>query len=424
MPNRVPKMIDSETHRGLRVLYVTMRFPLGSETFAAVEVRALRRTGVDISVECLRGRRADCQKLLSEFQLSQLPLGFNSLMSSLRGLRYGVTRPRLLCSLVASVFRCSKKWPNDVLIGLLFAPRVLDLFAQIESDPPDVVHIYWGHYPSLLGLLVEHHLPSILVSLSLGNYDMDRKYGGSKALANRVPMVWTLSEANCPTIEALGVAKSNIEVCYHGIHVPDLDDKVAAKITGRILVIERLIPTKFTSDAIKAFSLIHEAIPGSSLYILGDGAERAHLVEMVNNLGLGDSVRFLGFVSHDQVYDSLSTADVLISMSRHPSERLPNVVKEAMSQHCVPVVTWSPGIEELVTDGVDGFVVAQGDVDAAAEKTCRLLDSQDLRAQFAKRARAKIEESFDTDRLAARRLEIWRTLIEQRSQATTTAIED
>ena len=405
-------------------MYVTMRFPLESETFAAVEVRALRRTGTDISVECLRRRRADRQKLLSEFQLTQLPLGYNSLKSSLRGLRYGVARPRLLCSLVASVFRYGRKWPNDILIGLLLVPRVLDLFALIKSDPPDVVHIYWGHYPSLLGLLVEQHLPSIVVSLSLGNYDMDRKYGGSKALANRVPVVWTLTEANCSTIEALGVARSDIEVCYHGIHVRDLDNKATTKNSGRILVIERLIPTKHTSDAIKAFSLVHESTPRSSLDILGDGSERAHLVETVNDLGLGDSVRFLGFVSHDQVYDSLSTAEVLISMSRHPSERLPNVVKEAMSQHCVPVVTWSPGIEELVTDGVDGFVVPQGDVDAAVDKICRLLESHDLRAQFSKRARAKIEENFDAARLAARRLKIWRTLIKQRSQAATTAIED
>ena len=37
-----------------------------------------------------------------------------------------------------------------------------------------------------------------------------------------------------------------------------------------------------------------------------------------------------------------------------PSERLPNAVKEAMLRRCVPVITWSEGIEELVADGVEG----------------------------------------------------------------------
>lgn len=409
-------MTDSVAHRGLRVLYVTMRFPLESETFAAVEIRALQRTGCVVSVECLRGRRADNQRLLSEFKLTQLPLGFNSLKSSLRGLWYGVTRPRLLCSLVTSVFRFCRIWPYDILIGLLLTPRILDLLAAIKRDPPDVVHLYWGHYPSLLGLLIEHHVPSIVVSMSLGNYDLDRRYGGSKALANRLPVVWTLTEANCSAIEALGVARSNIEVCYHGIEVSPPENALTTKVPGRILVIGRLIPTKNTSDAIEAFSLVHESKPEANLDVIGDGPERAHLTEMVNDLGLGNSVRFLGFVSHDEVYRSLARAEVLVSMSRHPSERLPNVVKEAMSQHCVPVVTWSPGIEELVTDGVDGFVVPQGDVDAAASKTCQLLKSQDLREQFAKCARAKIEEKFESGRLATRRAEIWRNLVGQRSQ--------
>jgi glycosyltransferase involved in cell wall biosynthesis len=104
-------------------------------------------------------------------------------------------------------------------------------------------------------------------------------------------------------------------------------------------------------------------------------------------------------------------------MSRDPTERLPNVVKEAMLQHCVPVVTRTAGIEELVTDGVDGFVVPQGDVAAAIDRVGQVLSSAAFRDALAKRARAKVLETFDVERLTQRRLEVWSDLVSLRRDA-------
>ncbi len=385
-----------------------MRFPRPSEAFAAVEIRALCRAGVEVSVECLRWRSADCASLLESNLLTDLPLGHNSLGSSLRGLCYGLKRPQVLRFLVSSVFRCATAWPSDVLRGVLLIPRILDLFSQIEKDCPDIVHLFWGHYPSLLGLLIDRFLPSILVSLFLGAYDLTRNYRASGELARRASIIWTHSEANRQAICELGVAPERIAVCHRGIELNSVACAVARKVPGQILVVERLIPTKHTKDSISAFARLHKAFPHARLIILGDGPERPALGRAAAQLGLGHAVQFMGFVSHAEVFRHMDQAEILVSMSRHPSERLPNVVKEAMSRCCVPVVARSVGIEELIDDGLDGFVVPQGTPDIAADRISDLLRYPEMRANLARLARAKVESKFDVDRLTRRRLEVWR----------------
>ncbi len=390
-----------------KVLYVTMRFPRPSEAFAAVEIRALCRAGAEVSVECLRWRPENCNSLIESHRLTNLPLGHNTIRSNARGLLYGLSRPDVFRYLVSSIFRCAALRPLDVLRSLLLAPRILELYSQIEKDRPDVVHLFWGHYPSLLGLLVQRFSPSVAVSLFLGAYDLGRNYRGSGELARRAAIVWTHTEANSSAIRELGVDPSRIVVCHRGIELNTNASATTGKIPGRILAVERLIPSKHTKDTILAFAALQKTFPHARLVILGDGPERLALTQMVSDLRLSEVVQLLGFVSHDEVFRQMLEAEILVSMSRHPSERLPNVVKEAMARCCVPVVTWSLGIEELIDDSVDGFVIPHGKPDIAAERIGKLLLSRELRLNLAQHAREKVADKFDVDALTQYRLQVW-----------------
>lgn len=400
--------------RALRVLYITMQFPIPSEAFAAVEISALCRAGAYVAIECMRPRPLNCAALLDERQLDALPLGHNSVNASLRGLLYGLAQPGILLHLLALVIRHGATKPVHLLRGLVLVPRILDIFAKVQRERPDVVHLFWGHYPSLLGLLIERYIPSTVVSLFLGAYDLVRDYPGSAELARRVPMVWTHTEANRPAIARLGAEPSRIEVCYRGIELQRADGDSDTIVPGRVVVIGRLDRSKYTAEAVMVFAGLLERFPNASLEILGDGPERPALIHLVEQLGISDAVRFLGHINHENVFDHLAAAAVLLSMSRCPTERLPNAVKEAMLQRCVPVVTWTEGIEELVTDGVDGFVVPQGDIAAAVERASQVLASPAIRDALAERGRTKMIEAFDVDRLTQRRLEVWCRLVSLR----------
>lgn len=65
-----------------------------------------------------------------------------------------------------------------------------------------------------------------------------------------------------------------------------------------IITAGRLTYQKAQWHLIKAFKIVNENIPNSKLLILGDGELKRDLLDLVNNLGLNDSVEFLGYVKN------------------------------------------------------------------------------------------------------------------------------
>ena len=398
----------------LRILYVTMQFPVPSEAFAAVELRALRRAGATISVATFRPRPAGCAATLAERGLADLPLDHNSLRASLRGLLVGLIRPTLPLFLIGRILSHCRARPDHLWRSLVLVPRTLDLFARIVRERPEVLHLFWGHYPSLLGLLVERYAPATMVSMSLVAYDLEMGYGCSGPAARKAAVVWTLAEVNWPAIERLGVEPSRIGLCYRGIEVPRDRGRRPLKLSRRIVVVERLIAEKRTDLSLRVFQQVHRACPEASLEVLGNGPEQPALIRLARELGIADRVSFLGHLSHPEVFQHLAQAEIMLSMTQLPGERLPNAVKEAMLQRCVCVVAHSPGIEELLGDSSEGLIVAPGDIAAAAAGIVHLFADPERLARLGRRAHIKITERFDVDRLTAHRLAVWRQLLTQR----------
>ena len=118
----------------------------------------------------------------------------------------------------------------------------------------------------------------------------------------------------------------------------------------------------------------------------------------------------MGHVSHEDVIRHMMQSEIFLSMTQNPSERLPNVVKEAMMSFCVCVVAESPGINELIENGRTGFVVAPGDVESARQTIEEVLTDTSRAALLAEAARTFVVKNLDADRLAAYKIEIWQTL--------------
>ena len=83
------------------------------------------------------------------------------------------------------------------------------------------------------------------------------------------------------------------------------------------------------------------------LLILGEGAKRNQLEELARNLGLSDAVRFMGGVSHSEVYRYFMIADVFLSL--YDVSNLGNPLIEAM-RFGKPVVTLRDGSTDFLLD--------------------------------------------------------------------------
>ncbi len=391
-----------------------MQFPVPSETFAAVEIRALQAHQVQVSVATFKPKPQNCDDTLSERRLDDIDIDHNSLISNLRGLWVGVRKPSLPLRLLKSLSQNGTTIVS-LLKSLLLIPRALDLFNRIQRSPPDVVHLYWGHYPSLLGLLIHYLLRNIPVSLSLSAYDLHHRYGPSIELGKAAPLILTLAKANVVELRRLGFDDRRVRVIYHGVDIDKQAIPKTIKHSVEVIVAERLIPLKRTADSLRVFRKVLDERPDATLTLMGDGPDKDQLVALVEELKLGAAVRLTGHVGHEQVFKGFDSAKVMLSMST--SERLPNTVKEAMLRDCIPVVARTVGIEELIDHGATGFIVEQGEIDSAARAVLTCLNEWDSLEGLRTSAREHITSNFDSLVLADRRIQLWRETLDARNDS-------
>jgi glycosyltransferase involved in cell wall biosynthesis len=71
---------------------------------------------------------------------------------------------------------------------------------------------------------------------------------------------------------------------------------------------------------------------------------------------------------------------------------------EAMAMEIPCLSTWITGVPELIRQGVDGWLVAPGDVEQATEALANLIDQPELRQRLGKSGRLRVMEKYDLER--------------------------
>ena len=138
----------------------------------------------------------------------------------------------------------------------------------------------------------------------------------------------------------------------------------------------RLIGRKGFDRLLRVWRRVVGAHPGWRLRIFGRGPDRPALVRLAAELGIGDSVDFAGQTA--QLGAELAAASVYAMASRR--EGMPMVLLEAMAAG-LPVVAYDcpTGPRELIDDGVNGYLVRDGDEEAMARALGTLIADEALR---------------------------------------------
>ncbi|MFA6540003.1 MAG: N-acetyl-alpha-D-glucosaminyl L-malate synthase BshA [Bacteroidota bacterium] len=151
---------------------------------------------------------------------------------------------------------------------------------------------------------------------------------------------------------------------------------------------------KRVTDVIKIFDIINKKVP-SILVLVGDGPERSNCELLVRELGLQDSVKFLG--KQQELVDILSSADLFLIPSQSESFGLSAL--EAMACE-VPVISTSVGgLPELVLHNQTGFIAEIGDVDRMGKYAIDLLTNDSKHRLFASAGRRRAEEMFNVNKI-------------------------
>jgi poly(glycerol-phosphate) alpha-glucosyltransferase len=211
------------------------------------------------------------------------------------------------------------------------------------------------------------------------NSDVDRIYKRVLDRIDGMDAMVTLTERQRDDIAARRGRTSNLFVVPNPIVMPAPPVRRAPRDPSRVTIVARLERQKRLTDAIAAFQQVVEAIPHARLDIYGEGRERERLQSEIQSRGLGEAVVLRGF--DPRASDALWTSSAFLMTSAFEGYPLSTI--ESMSRGC-PVVSYDIkyGPREQITDGVDGFLVAAGDVDRLAQRVIELLRSPELVARI------------------------------------------
>lgn len=170
-----------------------------------------------------------------------------------------------------------------------------------------------------------------------------------------------------------------------------------APVIGTVSVLR---PQKALDVLLRASRKLADEFPGLRVLIAGEGDRRFALEELAQELGLEDTVLFMGV--RTDVPDVLAALDVAVSTSDF--EGSPLSVMEYMEAARPIVATRVGGVPDLIDDGVHGRLVEPQDPDAFAAAVADLLRDPAKAAELGQRARERRRAEFDID-VMVRRLE-------------------
>jgi colanic acid/amylovoran biosynthesis glycosyltransferase len=395
----------------MKIFYIIMSFPTLSETFACNDIKTIIQKGVDVSVHCLRPKPSKALERIKERGLENVLITHNSLLSSMHGMWLCFTHPALSFSLFSFIIKNISNSFNQLVRSFILFPRVVDLFIYIKTENPDIVHLFWGHYPVLVGYLVKEFCPDIKLTMFLGAYDLESNYGGSGYVAKISEVVLTHCRANVKKISKLSVKPKNIKVSYRGVDLTKIKNISINKQSCLIISAGTLDASKRMNLVLKVFQSLIQNIPEARLIILGDGNERTNLENLSVKYSINDFVDFKGHVAHDIVFNELAQAKVFLFLSNKPSERLPNVVKEAMAVGCVCVVNQTVGIEELIIHNENGYIINPDNIDQTVQVIAKIFRSKELFFEISNNARKHIYMNFNIQNTMAEYVNEWQLLI-------------
>jgi GalNAc-alpha-(1->4)-GalNAc-alpha-(1->3)-diNAcBac-PP-undecaprenol alpha-1,4-N-acetyl-D-galactosaminyltransferase len=158
-----------------------------------------------------------------------------------------------------------------------------------------------------------------------------------------------------------------------------------------VLTIGRLIKTKNHDKLIEIFVKINKS--GWKLIIVGEDSQnqkiKSKLLALINKLNAQDKVELAGKQKDVGHYYGKSKIFAFASSS----EGFPNVIGEAQS-YGLPVIAFDciAGPSEMITDGINGFLIPMSDYNLFESKLRLLMEDEELRHSLGRKAQETIKK--------------------------------
>jgi glycosyltransferase involved in cell wall biosynthesis len=285
--------------------------------------------------------------------------------------------------------------PRKILFGLFYFAEAIVVGQWMRRNRLSHVHT---HYSSGVALIVARTFPVTMSATFHGMAEFED------------PTVFRLAEKigaslfSC-AISYYGLSRlmyasthsewAKLEVTPLGVDAAELAPRPFRENPAvfEILTVGQLVAVKGQRVMIAAVDAVVGEGRQIRLRLAGDGPARAELEREVERRGLSQVVIFEGYLNQDRLRAVYRESDAFALSSF--MEGLPVVLMEAMAMEIPCIATWIAGVPELIRDGVDGLLVAPGDIPSLARAIVRLMDDAALQRRLGRSGRRRILEGYD-----------------------------
>jgi len=364
----------------LKVAYLVNQYPHVSHSFIRREIVALEAMGIVVERFSIRpppvnlvdpADRAEQGKTRVLLDVGSVALFFALVAAALRA-------PARFMTALGAAVRLGRRSDRGVLRHFAYLAEAALLLKWLRvAGSVQHVHAHFGTNPAAVAMLMRLlggptysftvHGPEEFdhpVELSLGEKIEHAVAVVAISEFGRSQLYRWISHSRWPKVH---VIRCGVDAAFlAGGPQPVADNR-------RLVCVGRLSEQKGQILILDALALLTGQGVTFEMVFAGDGPMRNVVEQRVRELGLERSVRITGWISNDQVRQEILGARLLLLPSF--AEGLPVVLMEALALGRPAVSTYVAGIPELLEDGVSGWLVPAGSVDAIAKAVKRALET-------------------------------------------------
>lgn len=324
-------------------------------------------------------------------------------------------------------FRCVLKSPRltfQVLSRRKYGYQAASLsalyrLARLVSSPHcyDILHAHYG--PVGKSFRFARTLCRAPLMVTFHGHDfctVPRREGRNvyAQLFDTVDAVTAHSEYANGRLEELGCPRAILRRLHVGLDPDEFPFQPRILKPGepvRILTVSRLVEIKGLEYSIRAVAAVIRQHKSVRYDVVGDGPERAKLTALISELQLERVVNLHGAQPAEVVHKLMAQTHlfVLPSINLHGDEEgTPVTLMEAQACGIPVVATRTGGIPEVVRDGESGFLVADRDAGALAERLTYLMAHPEQWPEMGRRGRSHVEQHYDIRKLNQQLVELYR----------------
>lgn len=319
-------------------------------------------------------------------------------------------RPEVLRQLLKGLLsRRPPSWINfwENMLGAGFAC----LYAgEFRRNRPDHIHAPWGGAPATAAWLL-WRLDGHRFSAAAHAYDI-YEHGGDWWLKDKLEhaqFIHTSTEMGLRSLIEHGLDSGKIHCIRRGLdQMPRVKPLRSLRDPLRLLCVARLVEKKGLRHQLRIYAALKNAGLQFTVRIVGDGPLKPELERLAGSLGVASQISFTGHLPHNEVWEQLEWADVLLhsGVIAQSGDRdgLPNVIPEAMSIGVVVVTSPAAATTEAVSSGHTGLVAAVDVKEEWVEALREISRDDEMVENLRTNARQWVEENFDAHKNAKRLL--------------------